>query len=552
MPNRKSLTLISAAGILLVFLPLLFMGCGPEAKSPRLELDAPVDLNTTVGTMVQFIQYNAVPVRGFGIVAGLNGTGSAECPPALRDVLEKYIRQQLPKTKGLSPRQFIESMDTAVVEINGTIPLLARRGQTFDLRVTPLSRTQTTSLDGGYLYTAPLKERSIFLRYDQYAKTFATAQGQLFRNTLDEHNASAWYLLGGGVVQNEVQLSMALLQPNFTAVSAIRNRINERFGNGVARAISSAQMQLNIPPRFQNQKSRFIRMVQLLHLSNDPAIQRQYIQRLIQEMSSQENKEIAEWGLEAIGKPALDALAPMLASPEPEIRFHAARCMTNIGDERSIFVLEQFCKDPQSPYCIQALEAVGQAVPPRKAEPILMKAMESRNLDVRLAAYRQLESSNSPAISRNLVADSFVIDRVFCGGDPMIYVYRKEVPKIVLFANPIQCRPDLFIQSEDGKIILNARPDDKYISVSRRHPARPRVIGPILSGRELSLLIRTLGENADVDKKQGRQPGLSIPYQDILPLLKIMTDYNAVIADFHAGPMTEAGAFLENLTQNDR
>lgn len=550
MRNIRILSL-KKVGLLLIFAALFVSGCGPAEQKP-LDLEAPVDLNTTVGALIQFVQYNAVPVRGFGIVAGLNGTGSSECPPALQVELEKYIRQQLPKTKGLSPRQFIESPDTAVVEINGTIPPLARQGQTFDVQVLPLSRTQTTSLDGGYLYTALLKERSIFLRYDQYSKTFATAQGQLFRNTLDDTNTSSWYLLGGGIVQNQVQLSMALRQPNFSAANAIRNRINERFGTGVARAISSAEVQLNIPPRFQNQKDRFLRMVQLLYLSPEPALQQQYIQRLIQNLSSQDNKEIAEWGLEAIGKPALDSLVPLLSSSDPVIRFHAARCMTNIGDERASLVLEQFCRDSSSPYCIPAIETIGQSMRPRKAEPILLRAAGSSSLDVRLAAYRQLELMNSPSISRNLVADSFVVDRVFCGGEPMIYVFRKDVPKITLFTSPIQCAPDIFIQSGNGDIILNARSEDKYIAVSRRHPARPRVIGPIQSGRELSMLIRALGENSEVEKSRGIQPGLSIPYQEILPLLKLMSEYGAVNASFQAGPMTEAGAFLENLPQNDR
>lgn len=539
------------AGALGFAVLLVMAGCPAPPPQPAA-MEEFVDLNTTIGTLAQLIQFNAVPVRGFGVVAGLNGTGSSECPPALRTELEKYIRQQLPKTRNLDPRSFLDSPNTAVVEINGIIPELAERGQSFDLQVVPFSRTQTTSLDGGFLYTTPLKERSVFLRYDQYARTFATAQGQLFRNTLDNEKTDGWYLLGGGTVQNETSLSLALLKPNFTAASAIRNRINERFGASTAKAVSPAEIRLRIPPRYRHQKVRFLQMIQTLFLSDDPDLERRHVEALIAQLKSQADKTPSEMGLEAIGKLALDPLHPLLSSPAPDLRFHAARCIINIGDERALPVLEQFCKNPSDPYCIPALETIGQAVRPRKAEPILLKAMENDNLQIRLAAYAQLELITSPSIERTLVADSFLVDRVFCSGPSLIYVCRAEIPKIILFASPIQCRPDLFIQSDDEAIILNAKPDDKYVSVSRRHPARPRVIGPVRSGRELSMLIRTLGEIADTSNSPGIQPGLAIPYQEIVLLLKRLAENDLVDADFQAGPMTEAGSFLQNLPENDR
>jgi hypothetical protein len=527
-------------------------GCGPAPQPKPLNLEEPVNLDNTVGNLARMVQFNAVPVRGFGIVAGLNGTGSSECPPALRSELEKYIRQQLPNTKDLDPRRFLDSPNTAVVEINGVIPELADRGQSFDLQIIPFSRSQTTSLDGGFLYTAPLKERSTFIRYDQYAKTFAVAEGQIFRNTLDEEKADQWYLLGGGIVRNEVQLSLALLKPNFNAANTIRNRLNERFGSGTAKAVSAAEVRIQIPSRYKNQKTRFLQMVLDLYLSDDPALCQKHMQTLITQISSPADRERAEAGLEAIGKLSLDLLHPLLASKDSDLRFFAARCMLNIGDERAMPALEEFCKDTTSPWCIPAIQAIGQAARPRKAEPVLLKAIESSNLQIRLAAYEQLDLIRSPAISRTMIADSFLLDRVFCGGPPLIYVCRSQVPKIILFANPIQCRPDIFFQSDDGAIILNAKPEDKLISVSRRHPARPRVIGPVQCGRELSLLIRTLGETADVSNRPGLQPGLAIPYQEIILLLKKLAEKDLVTADFQAGPMTQAGSFLQNLPENDR
>ena len=66
------------------------------------------------------------------------------------------------------------------------------------------------------------------------------------------------------------------------------------------------------------------------------------------------------------------------------------------------------------------------------------------------------------------------------------------------------------------------------------------------------MVIRALGESAEAKKQPNVQPGLSIPYQEIILLLKRMAELDVVEADFQAGPMTDAGAFLENLPANDR
>ncbi|HOQ04258.1 MAG TPA: flagellar basal body P-ring protein FlgI [Anaerohalosphaeraceae bacterium] len=538
---------LGAASLLM---PVFLFSCATEQK-PALPLEQPVDLNKTIGNLADLYQFNAIEVRGFGIAAGLNGTGSSECPPALRAELEKYIRQQLPKTGGLSPRQFIDSPNTAVVEINGTIPRLAEKKETFDLLVFPIDRT-TASLDGGYVYTAPLKERSTFVRYDQYAKTFASAHGQLFRNKLDQENASNWYLLGGGTVENEAALSLVLREPSFQAVNVIRNRLNERFGPDTATAVSSSEISLKIPPRYREQKERFLSMVHKFYLMNEEAAVKRHIEGLLEKLKKETDKTDAEIGLEAVGKRVLNRLAPLLGSADDKIRFHAARCMLNLGDEEALSVMEAFSKDTNNPYCLAALETIGLTVRPRKSEPILLRAASSDLPDVRLTAYRQLERIQSSSISRNLIADSFVVDRVFCSGRPLIYVFRSEAPKIVLFGSPIHCKPDVFLQSENTGILLNAKPEDKMIAVSRRHPNRPRLIGPIYSNRELSALIRTLGESADPSDNPKKQPGLAVPYQDIILLLKQLAENKMVDAEFLAGPMTQAGSFLQKTAQNDR
>ena len=170
---------------------ILFLGCLAVsglltscASSPKQTPQQPpqANLDNAIADLARVVESPAVAVRGYGIVAGLYGTGSAECPPDLRQELEKYIWQQLPQAGTINPRRFIESLDTAVVEVFGVIPPMAAAGQGFDIVVRPLSGTQTTSLSGGHLYTTDLKEMSSFTQFNQYSKTIARAQGPIFAN----------------------------------------------------------------------------------------------------------------------------------------------------------------------------------------------------------------------------------------------------------------------------------------------------------------------------------------------------------------------------------
>lgn len=71
-------------------------------------------------------------VRGYGVVAGLGTNGSREVPASLRE----YLSQMLLKNKAmsgpdgstvLSPSAILEDLDTAVVNLWGSIPAGCRR-----------------------------------------------------------------------------------------------------------------------------------------------------------------------------------------------------------------------------------------------------------------------------------------------------------------------------------------------------------------------------------------------------------------------------------------
>jgi len=64
-------------------------GCG----GPVLEAPAPMrlDATATIGSVTEVFAPNVVAVEGYGLVGGLAGTGSRECPPRVRSYLRRYI-----------------------------------------------------------------------------------------------------------------------------------------------------------------------------------------------------------------------------------------------------------------------------------------------------------------------------------------------------------------------------------------------------------------------------------------------------------------------------
>jgi hypothetical protein len=532
---------------------LLFLGgvglgltsCGKSEKKDVPLTEQAINLDVTVGELARFAPAAAVPVRGYGIVAGLWGTGSSECPPGLRQQLEKYIWQRMPNAKPGDIGRFIESTDTAVVEILGVIPPLATAQDRFDIEIKPLTQTQTTSLRGGILYTAELKETSRMGGFDQYTKTIGSAEGQVFTTQDEAAKEKRYYIFGGGTAFLNSTISMVLNQPNYLAALTIRNRINERFGPNTANAISRDEIQVVIPDLYRDQKLRFLSLIQLLYLSEDDTLRKQRIETLSSQFLDPQKADTAEIALEAIGKPSLTKLAELLKHPALNVRFAAARCMLNIGDNRGLPVLKDIANNPESAFQVTAIELFSKAKL-KDVEPILSQLLASEKLEARLAAYEQILKLNSVIIKRIPVGGDFFVDQVNCPGPKIIYAYRKDNARIILFGSPIICQKNLFVDFD--QVMINAQPQDKYVSLSRRHPTRPKLIGPLKCGFSVEDIIRTLGHAPETDPKKYPWPGLGISYSDILAILEKMCREKMMPAVFIEGPLTTQPRLFEEST----
>ncbi len=525
--------------IIVAALVLLLAGCSGSQKSKETELAQPPRLDRTVGDLAEIVAFNPIPVRGIGIVVGLAGTGSAECPPGARDYLRQYILAQLGQRKTVNPDMMINSIDTAVVYVEGLIPPGAVRQEAFDIRVMALPGTQTTSLQSGRLYTTDLKLVGRFEEAITASKTLALAAGVIYIDNIAQPSPDPriGYVLGGGKVTQDHQITLALFTPDFTTAAALRNRINERFGRDTATATSDSMIRLTLPRGFEGRKEKFIKLVRALYIGTSAVAENRQINWLILKLQAEQAKEKYETGLESLGKPAVSRLLPLLKSDDLRIRFSAARCLFSIGDGRALKCLRDFAQDPTSAFRIAAIEAVGDTAGKQDVIAIMSRLVRDDDFKVRYTAYKYLAKFDGASIIRTAIAQDFYIDQIIQLSPKTIYVSRKDKPRIVLFGAPIDCEKNIFIESDDGRIIINALPDENRISVMRKHPVTDELMGPLKASYRLADVIRILGDvTAPEDDK--KRIGLGAPYCQIVELLKKMCEKGTVKAEFVAGPLS--------------
>jgi len=508
-------------------------GCGEPARTGEKELAPKIDLGTTIGDLAEVFSVDAIAVEGYALVGGLRGTGSAQCPPQIREYLRKYILKQFP-AQTIDAERLINSRDTAVVRVEGIMPTAVSRNRYFDVRVVALPSTETTSLESGELWGADLYEAG---RFGAAIKVLATAEGPVFIDTIgpSKTDKKIGYVLAGGTVLDEYKMNLALRRPDYRTANLIRNKLNERFGTGTAKAVSPSQIELKVPARYREQKRRFISIVNATYLAQTREITKERIRTFVRKLAVSEEKYTSEIALETIGKESLDKVAALLNSSNEQVRLRAARCMLNLGSDRGLDTLREIAMDKASVYRREALEAITASASRNDAAAISRRLLRDQNFDIRLAAYEQLRKLDDITITQRLIGRNFYLEKIAQVGKKGIFVSRSGQPRVVLFGAPIYCRHNIFVQSANGNITINAPAGQKYVSVIRKHPKRPNVV-VLKSSFELSDIIETLCEEPLRKSDRGRR-GLGVSYAELIGLLKQMSDTGAIQAEFRVGPL---------------
>ena len=517
----------------------LACGCGQQSADKGQDDLSLEGLGQTIGSLARIVAPQPVKVEGYGLVSGLKGTGSAECPPRIRAYLSRYIRRQLPAGRNVDVDKYIDRPDTAAVLVEGIVPPMTAKDRYFDVLVSALPGTQTTSLEGGWLFETELKVAGNF---EVATGIPADAKGPIFTNKLGDVKIDSriGHVMAGGKVLGEYRMGLVLNSPDLVTTDRIRDRINGRFGRDTARATTAGQIELSVPARYSMDPHRFVSMVQALYLTQEPALTQQRIATFIRRLGDSQDKYVSEIALEAIGNECLDDLSVLLRSPDELVRLHAARCTLNLGGDAGLSELKQIALDKNSTFRFQALASITAGAARNDAAAISRLLLRDDNFLVRLAAYEQLRQLDDTAVAQEQVAGTFYIERVAQTDKKVVFVSRTGQPRVVLFGTPISCRGNIFLGSADGDITINAPSGAEYVNITRKHPRRPDVIAQLRSSFEVGDIVRTLCDEPLKKDEEGRG-GLGVSYADAAVLLKQMCEKGAVQAEFRAGPMPNFG-----------
>ena len=512
-------------------------GCGGQGRGAK-DLTDSVDLGPTIGSLANVLAPEPAAVEGYGVVGGLNRTGSADCPPQIRAYLKRHIQKQLASTGDparLNIEHYLGSPETAVVLIEGVIPAIPLKNQYFDVRVTALPGTQTTSLEGGVLFNNELKRPGSF---GISTDVLADAEGPIFtdKNNANQMDPKIGYVLAGGKVLSEYRIILVLLEPDFRMANRIRNRLNGRFGNGTARAVLPGRVEVLVPDQYKEQKRRFVSLIKAIYLTQEPEATVERIRTLVKRLADSQDQYESEIGLEAIGNQSLGGLSVLLNSADERVRLHAARCMLNLGSDAGLGALRQIAMDARSPNRLEALKAITLGARRPEAASIARKLLRDNDFHITLAAYHHLRQIDDIAITQEFIGRNFYLVQTAQTNRKAIYASRSGQPQIVLFGAPLQCHPNIFVESADGEITMNAPAGRNYVTIMRKHPKRPGVVARLNSSFDLGDIIKTLCEEPPKEDDKGRA-GLGVSYAQAIVLLKRMCDKGAVDAEFHTGDL---------------
>ncbi len=236
----------------------------------------------------------------------------------------------------------------------------------------------------------------------------------------------------------------------------------------------------------------------------------------------------------------MQKLEQNLSSEDIAVKFHSARCMLAVGDDRALGILRGFALDENSAYRIEAIEAVGSFAKRNDALNLMNRLVAEDDFGVKFTAYSYIRKLGDITHSKSVVGDNFYLEKIHLGKKKIIYVARKDEPKIVIFGSPVYCEKNIYIESDDGSVIITTAENDDFLSVMRKHPKRQALVGPLKSGRELCELIEALGQSPVGDPKSRKRAGLGIGYDQILEIIEKMCQRGAINADFVMSEPSEA------------
>jgi len=461
---------------------LLGVGCAGKKKQPPAVPPPPTFtgadfLHGTVQSVATLRGYRPVLVSMWGVVGNLPQTGSAEVPAFMRTWLFNEMRRRgvgsyRLGTEDQPPAALLASRTMAVVRVEGLIPPGAVPGTRFDVLVTALPGTQTTSLQGGRLWTSDLSVGGANT-WRLFSHKLAEAAGYLYidpfkppqNNTERQELLRRAAVLGGGKVTVERPIEVLLNQPNGQRAQLIADRITERFPHeraaeffNTALAKNDMLVELHVPARYAQDTNRFLELIAKLYLNRDEQAQQAHAQRLI-EVARADPRYAADAALtwEGLGKTILPLIRPLYSDGPMHLRLAAIEAGVRLEDLKATDALFSLAADEQAAVRKRVAELMAALPVEARVTHALTTLVNDRDEDVRLAAYETMAQTANPAVRRTPIGGGsgfkFLLDLV-PSQRPLVYVAHNRLPRIAVFGLNTAFRTPLLARIWDNRLML--------------------------------------------------------------------------------------------------
>lgn len=520
------------------------LGVAPEADP----LSDSAAYRDTIGALAYYEGLSPMRVRGYGVVVGLGGNGSRDCPKHIyTDLVQRMYKQRqsagsMVGVKTVTPEELIRDPDTGVVVVYGEIPPAATAGTRFDVAVRALPGTQTKSLRGGRLHTTDLEVfRNVSGKGTLSGQVLARAAGPLFLNPFSDDQSATQssplegIVLGGGQAIKSRRIRLVLVQPSYPWARRIQERINAKFPGPqkVADATSPSFIQLRIPQEYHNRTGHFLSLVRRLYLTYDAQFEAIRARELAKEIvhPGAPHGDIAVC-FEGLGRSALPVLTDLYAHARDYVSFHAGVAGLRLGDHLGCDAVIMHAENPSSEYRFRAIRALAEAPKMGGAAVALRNLLDDRDPRVQIAAYEALIERNDATVDSTWVGtDNFRLDVVPTQGANLIYAKRSESRRIALFGRNLRCTPPVFHVAPDGSVMINAQEGDETLTLIRRVPSVGATSPPIPASFDLGPLITLMGSDAGIDRYD-QVRGLGLDYAAVVGALYQICSDRSVNATF--------------------
>jgi hypothetical protein len=478
-------------------LPTAAFGCmgpifrpqSPDAALSTIE-DGAIDGTQLVSAVAHPYGMNWVKVENVALVTGLAGTGEDPAPsPQRAALLAEMNRREI-----ANPNEVISSPNTALVLVRGYLRPGIQKGDRFDVEVKTPTRSDTTSLRGGWLMETALSEMAVLGGSIKTGHETGVCQGAILIDpSADVENNPALMVQGrvltGGVATKSRQLGLILdhTHQSIRLSQMVAKSVSERFHTyidgrrlGVATPKTDEYIELAIHPRYKDNIGRYMRVVRSVAVRESAQQRLDRIKLLHDQLLDPVTSETAAMRLEAIGgDEAIAILKEGALASDPEVRFYSAEALAYLDVTEAVEPLAKAASEEPA-FRVNAFSALS-AMEDGAASEALAALLSVKSAETRYGAFRALSTmaADDPRVRGESMNGRFKYHRLSCGGPSMIHVTNSHRPEIVLFGPDHELKLPLVLDA-GPRILVNGLKGDK-ITVSRFGPNNPteqRIVAP--------------------------------------------------------------------------